>query len=508
MATAERYDYVVVGGGTAGSVLAARLSQDPEVRVILLEAGPSDGPEAMDSPSPAVARSLWGSAVDWCYSTVPQPGAGDAVLDWPRGKVLGGSSSINAMMHVRGHPSSYDAWAAQGATGWDYASLLPYLRRSEHTEGRDPRLRGTTGPMCIEEGPPPGPLAQATYLAAAEAGHARLADGNGAQAEGVCWNETTVAAGRHQSAADAYVRPALGRPNLTVLTEARAERLLLDGLRCRGVEYTATDGVQAVHTEREVVLAAGVIGSPQLLMLSGIGPAAHLRDVAIEVTADLPGVGQNLHDHPLSWVSYAAARSPRNGFFRQARVLARSDAGTDPDLLISFSPAALLPRWAGARPDGYSIFFCLASPASRGSLRLRSADWALPPLIDPGYLTDERDVERMVTGLRMARDIGAADALTPWRAAEFLPGPDTCDDGACRAYIRDTMTSFFHPVGTCRAGTDELAVVDPLLRVRGIDGLRVADASIMPSVVSAPTNATVLAIAERAASIITGDLGG
>jgi choline dehydrogenase len=505
MVAAGRYDYVVVGGGTAGCVLAARLSQDPAVRVVLLEAGASDGPAGMSSPNPAAAISLQGTAVDWAYATTAQPGTDGAVHRWPRGRVLGGSSSINAMMHVRGHRSGYDAWAAQGAAGWDYESLLPFLKRSERTRGRDSRVRGTAGPMRIEDEPPASPLAQAAYQAAVEAGYAESPDGNGVQAEGVSWGETNVVAGRRQSAADAYLRPVLSRPNLTVLTGAQARRLLLDGSRCHGVEYAGADGTAAVHASREVVLSAGVIGSPQLLMLSGIGPAAHLAGLGLEVRADLPGVGQNLHDHVLSWVSFASARPMSQAPSRQARLLTRTSDDADPDLELRFAPAALLPRWSGARPGGYSIFFALVSPASRGALRLRSADPAAPPLLDPAYLADERDVDHLVTGLRRALDLAGTDALAPWRGTELLPGPGTRDDRACRAYVRDTAATYFHPVGTCAIGTGELAVVDPLLRVRGVDGLRVADASVMPSVVAAPVNATVLAIAERAASLLAGE---
>jgi choline dehydrogenase len=505
MIAAGRYDYVIVGGGTAGSVLAARLSQDPQVGVVLLEAGASDGPAIMSSPSPAAAISLQGSAVDWAYSTTPQAHTGGAVHRWPRGRVLGGSSSINAMMHVRGHRSGYDAWAAQGATGWDYDSLLPFLQRSEQTHGRDPLVRGTAGPMRIEQEPPPNALARACFQAALEAGYAASPDGNGVQAEGVSWGETNVVAGRRQSAADAYLRPVLSRPNLTVITDARARRLLLDGPHCHGVEYVTAGGTRAVHADREVALSAGAIGSPQLLMLSGIGPAAHLAEVGVEVRADLPGVGQNLRDHVLTWVAYVAAQPMSGAPSRQARLLSRSSEDADPDLELRFAPAALPSRWSGARPDGYSIFFALVNPASRGSLRLRSADPAAAPLLDPAYLTDERDVRRMVIGLRRALAIGETGALAPWRGDELLPGPGTRDDEACRAYIRSTAATYFHPVGTCAIGSGELAVVDPLLRVRGVDGLRVADASVMPSLVSAPVNATVLAIAERAASLLAGE---
>ncbi|MEO3876166.1 GMC family oxidoreductase N-terminal domain-containing protein [Nonomuraea sp. B12E4] len=502
MADKESYDYVVIGGGTAGSVLAARLSEDPNTRVVLLEAGASEGPEGMYNGDSVSAIGLWNSSVDWAYSTTPQAGTEGFVHKWPRGKVLGGSSSINGMMHDRGHRSGYDAWEKQGATRWNYTMMLPFLKRSESAQGRDPRERGTDGPMLITSGPPPGPLSRASYDAAVEAGYPACEDGNGTENEGVSWSERNVVAGRRQSAADAYLRPALSRPNLTVITGAHVRRLLLAGTRCHGAEYVVGGEVRTVCADREVILSAGAIGSPQILMLSGIGPARHLRDLGIDVVVDLPGVGWNLHDHPLSWVTYAAKQPVDADPSTQARVIARSAENVDPDLLISFVPAAMELHWSGARPDGYSIFFSLVSPVSRGSLRLQSADPTVPPVLNPAYLADDWDLDRMVAGMRLARAIGESDALAPWRAAELLPGDHVRDDDAARDYIRRSTTTYFHPVGTCRIGTAGLAVVDPLLRVHGVDGLRVADASVMPSIVSAPTNAAVLGIAERAARLV------
>ncbi|MEU4926288.1 GMC family oxidoreductase N-terminal domain-containing protein [Streptomyces yokosukanensis] len=504
-------DYVVVGGGTAGCVLAARLSSDPGARVVLLEAGEASGPRAMSSPDPLAAFSLWGTSVDWAYSTTAQPGTEDAVHAWPRGKVLGGSSAINGMVHHRGHPDSYDAWEKQGATDWNYDALLPFFRRSETAEGRDPHVRGTDGPMRIEASPAPNPLAEAAFRAAVESGHTPLEDGNGRVSEGVSWRETNVAQGRRQSAADACLRPVLARPNLTVITGAQARRLLLEGGRCRGGEYTVAGEVRTVLADRETVLAAGAIGSPHLLLLSGVGPADHLRETGVEVLADLPGVGGNLHDHVTSYVVYGSDRQPPSSDQRpptgpsaEAHVLTRSRADVAPDLLLLFAGAALRPRWTGADPGGYSVLFSLMDPSSRGTLRLRSADPAVPALIDPAYLSDDRDLDRLVLGLRLARELGGTKALAPWRTAESFPGADVQDDDSCRAYVRKTASTYFHPVGTCRIGTDELAVVDPQLRVRSVAGLRIADASVMPSTVSAPTNATVLAIAERAAHLMTG----
>lgn len=502
--SATTYDYVIVGAGTAGCVLAARLTENPATRVVLLEAGGYGGPEAMAAPDPLASFSLWGSPVDWAYSTTAQAGTGGAVHAWPRGKVLGGSSAINGMVHHRGHPASYDAWEAQGATGWNYRELLPFFCLSETTEGRDPLVRGTAGPMRIETPTNPTALAEAAFRAAIEAGHKPLEDGNGRESEGVSWRETNVVAGRRQSAADAYLRPVLDRPNLRVITGALVRRLLMDGTHCRGVEFTAGGDVQKVLAERETVLAAGAIGSPHLLMLSGIGPANHLRDTGIEVAVDLPGVGGNLHDHVTSYAVYSTQEQPQpGGYGAEAQVLARSSADVAPDLLLLFVEAALQPRWTGAGPGGYSILFSLMDPASRGSLRLRSGDPTVAPLLDPAYLTDERDLDRLAAGLRIARELGQTEALGARGAVEFHPGVAVRDSDACHAYLRSTASTYFHPVGTCRIGTDELAVVDSVLRVKMTTGLRVADASVMPSVVSAPTNATVLAIAERVAHLIT-----
>ena len=505
--TTRTCDYLVIGGGTAGCVLAARLSENPRTRVVLLEAGEGIGPEAMSSPDPLASFGLWGSSVDWAHTTTAQAGTGNAVHAWPRGKVLGGSSAINGMVHHRGHPDSYDVWDRQGATGWNYDALLPFFRRSETAEGRDPLVRGIGGPMRIEATPAPGPMAEACYLAAVETGHKPLHDGNGRDNEGVSWRETNVVAGRRQSAADAYLHPVLPRrPNLTVITGAYARWLLMDGTRCRGVEYTLAGRIQTVLADRETVLTAGTIGSPHLLMLSGIGPADHLRATGVQVVADVPGVGGNLHDHVTSYVAYRSWQPPGEPS-AEAQVLTRSAAGVAPDLLLLFAGAALRPRWTGADPGGYSILFSLMDPASRGTLRLRSADPTAGPLIDPAYLTDDRDLDRLVTGLRLARELGTTEALAPWGTAELFPGRDVQDDDACRAYLRSTASTYFHPVGTCRIGTDERAVVDPHLLVRSTAGLRIADASVMPSIVSAPTNATVLAIAERAAHLIKTNAG-
>jgi choline dehydrogenase len=503
MAVERGFDYVVIGGGSAGCVVASRLSENAGIKVALLEAGPSSGPATMSSANNLDAMQLLGSPVDWAFTTTPQTALGGAVLGCPRGKVLGGSSGINGLVHVRGHASSYDAWERKGATGWNYQTMLPYLKRSEHTRDRDPSVRGTAGPMRIEEPPAANPLAQACYWGAIEAGYREIDEGNVTGAEGVAWLEHNVVDNKRQSAADAYLRPALDRPNLTVLTQACVSRLVMDGSRCRGAQYRKDGRTHIVRAEREVILCAGVIGSPKTLMLSGIGPAARLREHGIAVVADLPGVGENLRDHPITLVSYNTTQPVDAAPSRQAYVVGRSAEHAEPDIFFMFVPAAMESRWQGAGP-GFSILFALSRPTSRGSLRLSGSDPFDAPLIDPAFLSEQSDVDRMVVGLQMAREIAHTAALKPFRGTELLPGAEVRSEDECRAFLRRTTASWLHPAGTCRIGIDDLAVVDPQLRVHGIGNLRIVDGSVMPSLVSAPPNATILGIAERAADLIGG----
>ncbi|WP_371784755.1 GMC family oxidoreductase [Streptosporangium subroseum] len=502
----DGYDYVVVGGGTAGCVVAARLSEDADARVLLLEAGARKPLEAL----PPDWMSLQGTSADWSGTSVAQAATGTRI-PWPRGRGLGGSSAINGMVFVRGHRSSYDAWVGAGAEGWGFDDLLPYLRRSEHTEGRDPVLRGVGGPLTVTPPSSPHPVSEAALAAAAELGYPAAEDINAGLEEGFGLADRNIVGGRRQSAADAYLLPVLHRPNLTVVTDVTAHRVRVAAGRCTGVEYGVGGEVLTAECRGEVVLTAGTVGSAQLLMQSGIGPGSHLREVGVEVLLDLPGVGANLQDHPRSMVVYSPARPiPATvGGHGEVIGLIRSDPALEaPDLQIQvlgipyYAPS--LPPKLPVPGQGYSVAFAAMAPRSRGSVRLAGARPGTAPRLDPSYYGDPRDLTVMAEGLRVARAIGSTAALAEWRGAEVLPGPQVRDgdDDAVRAYLYGSLRTYSHQVGTCRIGADDMAVVDTALRVRGIDGLRVADASVMPSIVSANTNATVYAIAERAAALI------
>ncbi|GAA3103781.1 GMC family oxidoreductase N-terminal domain-containing protein [Pseudonocardia yunnanensis] len=502
---ATGYDVVIVGAGTAGCVLAARLSEDTATRVLLLEAGSREPLAAVAQPQ--AWPTLTGSSMDWGNHTVVLDGI-DRTEAMPRGRGLGGSSAINAMAFMRGHRASHDAWITAGAKGWGYDDLLPYFKRTEHVEGRDPAVRGQNGPLRPWTPTAPHPLSVATIDSARELGHPIAQDVNSGLEEGFGWSEFTILDGRRQSAADAYLLPVLDRPNLDLVTDALVHRLLFSGNRCTGVEYSVGGHTVTAQSGGEVVLTAGAIGTTQLLMLSGIGPQAHLSEIGIDVFADVPGVGSNLHDHPMTTLVYHSAQpvplSTSNGG-GEAKGDRRSNSASpwpDIQLFTSIRPlrAATL---TGPEPGaGYTIAVALMAPFSRGTVRLADAAPDAAPLIDPRYYTDGRDVDAQVAGLRAARELGTASAFDPWRGEEAQPGIDVQSDDDLRSYIRKSLRSYHHYAGTCRIGTDDEAVLDADLRVRGFEGLRVADASVMPSPVSANTNAAVYAIAERAAELL------
>lgn len=497
-------DYIVVGAGTAGSVLAARLSENPHTRVLLVEAGSAEKLPAMAVPFQW--PELMATTANWGDSTIVQSFSGTSVPA-PRGRALGGSSSTNGLTFVRGHRASYDAWVDQGAKGWGFDDLLPYFMRSETTQGRDAEVRGTDGPLTVGPTEEPSPIVVAALGASADLGYETARDISSGIETGFGLADSNIKDGQRQSAADAYLDEAThGRPNLQIVTDAVVQRILVTDGVAVGIEYLLDGAVTRVLAAREIILTAGAIGSAQLLLASGIGPAQHLREVGVDVVLDLPGVGENLHDHPMSTVLYeATAELPHNPHNPMGQAVGlietvHADAGPNLQILVIAAPmrASTLPG-----PDnGYAVAFSAITPFSRGRVRLADASMAVGALIDPNYLGDERDVAVMEAGLEIAKQIGESAALAEWRAQEIQPGPNVQNTSSVRDYLGRSLLVYFHYAGTCRVGTDDMAVVDLDLRVRGIDGLRVADASIMPSPISANTNATVYAIAEKAADLI------
>ncbi|MEU7019036.1 GMC family oxidoreductase N-terminal domain-containing protein [Streptomyces sp. NPDC046203] len=507
-AEAPGYDFIVVGAGSAGCVLASRLTEDAGVRVLVLEAGTDTAglPEAVSDP-PAW-MSLGETPANWGDTTVPQlagslpPRSAPRVM-LPRGKGLGGSSSINAMVFARGHRSGYDSWGEHGAKGWTFDDLLPYFQRTETTRGGAPG-RGEAGPLTVAPMAEPNPIGLACLAGAIETGLRRATDISGGLEEGFAPVDLNIVDGRRQSAADAYLTPALGRPGLHVVTGAMAHRLIFEGRRCVGVEYDVQGRVSRARAVREVVLTAGAIGSAQLLLRSGVGPGQKLREASVEVFHELPGVGRNLHDHPLLTLVHRTRRTvpPSRGNHGEIIGLLRSAPELDgPDLQFIFVDIPF-PNPEPQVASGFSIGISPIRPYSRGTLRITSADPYARPVLDPGYFTDERDVHTTLHGIRVAREIARSSALAVWGPEEVAPGPEVTDAASLSVYARTAYTSYCHPVGTCALGEDEGSVVDSALRVRGLEGLRVADGSVIPSIPSNNTNPTVYAIAERAAAFL------
>jgi len=527
------YDYVIVGAGSAGCVLAGRLSENPLVSVLLLEAGPPDVADEIHIP--AAVNLLFQSTYDWGFSTVPQDRAAGQSVYWPRGRVIGGSSSINAMIYIRGNKYDYNTWRDEfGCDGWGYTDILPYFIRAEQNSRGSSVYHGGTGPLCVTDPKFQSAAAAAFVDAAVATGEVANHDFNGANQDGVGFYQVTQKNGRRWSAADAYLHPAAGRPNLTIRTDALATSVIIEGGRAVGVRFLHRGAEQEARAEAEVVLCGGAVNSPQLLMLSGIGPADHLREHDIDVVVDSPGVGANLSDHPIVTALWSTPRlrglaelgGPRNllrwqltrsGPFTtniaQSGGFVRSEPGLPaPDIQWHVLP---VPYRNGGLSDpsdrGMSVLVTLADVRSRGRISLRSADPRHKPVIDPAYLSDPADTEALVRGVGMARAIADARPMRKIWEAEEAPGAEVRSDAEIRDFVRRDVTTIYHPVGTCAmTGQAQLdvgrlsGVVDTELRVRGVEGLRVVDASVMPTVPRGNTNAPVIAIAERAADLISG----
>jgi choline dehydrogenase len=501
MSKPQSYDFIIVGAGTAGSVLAARLSEDPASRVLVIEGGSATQPPA--SAQPPQWQTLLRGPSDLGHLTTVQAATGTA-MHLARGRGVGGSSAINAMMFARGHRDSYADWNQFGGDGWTFDDLLPYFKRSERAAHGVPAVRGIDGPLTVGPAEPLNDVLFACLTAAVQAGYRRAYDVSGGLEVGFGPADLTIVDGRRQSAADAYLTHALQRPNLDLVTDALVHRVIVENRTCVGVEYRYLgEAPVLVRCTREVILAAGGIGSPHLLMLSGIGPEAHLEKVGIDVVHPLAAVGSNLQDHPLTGVIYHAAQPVPTAQHNHGEVMGlirtRSEKGA-PDLQILFVDSA---EAVGLDvPDTYVIGVCPLQPHSRGTVRLGSRNPGIAPIVDPNYLSDDRDLRTMLEGIRIARRIGSEHALDDWCAEEMAPGPSVLDEESLREYVRATTSSYYHPVGTCAIGRDERSVVDSELRVHGVDGLRVVDASVMPSLPSNNTLATVYAIAERGAELV------
>jgi choline dehydrogenase len=525
------FDYVIVGGGSAGCVLANRLSEERDVTVCLLEAGPPDRHPLIHMPM-GILWMMRSKVLNWNFYTQGEAELAGRRLFWPRGRTLGGSSSSNAMCYLRGHPADYDQWAALGNPGWSFAEVLPYFKRSENQERGASEFHGVGGPLNVADLRSPSRLTEVFVNAGVEAGLQRNDDFNGGVPEGVGPFQVTQINGRRCSTARGYLQQAQARANLTVLTGAHATRVLFAGGRAVGVSYRRQGRMQEVKARREVILSAGAIQSPRLLMLSGVGDSAQLGKHGINVHHHLPGVGQNLQDHldiilvqactqPVSYgitwrnvlrggVDLARYLFSGRGMFTtngaEGCGVARSTPDeTLPDLQFHFSPGKLRDHARDLRflcGDGYSLHVCNLRPKSRGEIRLAGADPFAPPDIRANYLSHPEDMEHMVDGFKLARRILSARAFDAYRGREILPGSGVTGDEQIRQFIRAGAETIYHPVGTCKMGNDALAVVDASLRVRGIDGLRVVDASIMPRLVAGNTNAPTVMIAEKASDMI------
>lgn len=520
-------DFVIIGAGSAGCVLAEALSSRHSV--VVLEAGGTD--RAMEIAVPAAFSRLFKTEFDWDFSSDAEPGANGRSLYLPRGKMIGGSSSMNAMLYVRGRPSDYDGWADAGADGWDWESALKTFKAMESNTRGANEFHGDSGPVLVDDIRFPNTLSRHFVEAAIALGIPANRDFNGPTQEGAGLFQVTQKRGRRWSAADAFLKPSMGRPTLQVVANAHATRILIENGRARGVEYSREGQVERLEAEAEVIVAAGAFGSPQLLQLSGIGDPGHLEDIGVEPIMGSPQVGANLHDHPVIGLMYDSLRpgtldDAENAveklrwlLFRRGRLTSpvaeagafvrSSDAVTEPDLQFHFGPASFDDHGMEPYP-GHAFTFgpVLVNPRSRGWVRARSVDPLVPPSIQTNGLTEQEDIDALLAGLELGREIAAQSPLDEFRGVEIYPGIEVNTRESLLEFIRDRVEFLYHPVGTCRMGSDDEAVVDPRLRVRGVDGLRVADASVMPTTPSGNTNAPTMMVAARAAAMILEDSRG
>tara|TARA_R110000824_G_scaffold390760_24_gene588136 strand:+ start:13780 stop:15429 length:1650 start_codon:yes stop_codon:yes gene_type:complete len=528
----SEFDYIIIGAGSAGCVLANRLSENPANKVLLLEAGQKDSSFMIHMPA-GVGKLIGTDMVNWYYYTEGQPHLNNRKMFWPRGKVLGGSSSINGMIYIRGHARDYDLWRQMGLEGWGFSDVLPYFRKSEGNENGSSAFHGGEGPLGVSNAAKSNVLFDAFVEAGKQAGHPYTDDFNGPQQEGMGPYQTTIKNNKRCSAAVGYLRPALSRPNLKVEVGALTQRILFDGKKAVGVEYKQGDEVKTAKSSKEVILSGGAVNSPQVLLLSGIGQGEYLRKFGIDVVSDLPGVGQNLQDHldatvinecklpitlhsqmnpfrqlltGMQYTFFKTGAAASQGLESGAFLKSRPELEV-PDLQLHFV-AAMMRDHARIKSDrhGFTVHVCQLRPESRGFVALKSLNPADHALIQPNYLATENDRRTMRDGVRLVRDIIAQRAMDPYRGPEFMPGADKQSDAEIDAWIRENAETIYHPVGTAKMGTanDPMAVVDTKCKVRGVEGLRVVDASVMPTLVGGNTNAPTIMVAEKISDDILG----